>query len=293
MKSDPSLTIVRPCLYLVATPIGNLGDFTHRAVTILRGVDLICAEDTRTSQRLLDHYAIENALESLHDSNEEVRVARILHRVISGPMAVAVISDAGTPLVSDPGYRLAKAMHVAGIPVRSIPGPSALLAGLTISGLAVDRFSFEGFLPTRRMGRIARLKELIDEPRSMVFFEAPHRIRETVDDMVVVFSPLRAAFVGRELTKKFETHYRGTLREIADAIATDPNAIRGEFVIVVEGSAVARIDKTLAARLLRELTGHVSRRDAVEIVAAATELPRNVVYELVVKLGLPSDQQET
>lgn len=285
MKSDQSLVIERPCLYLVATPIGNLGDITHRALAVLTQVDLICAEDTRTSSRLLDHYAISNAVESLHEKNEDARTAIILKRLQHGPAAVAIISDAGTPLVSDPGYRLVRAAHAAGIPVRSVPGPSAVLAALTLSGLPVDRFVFDGFLPARHAARIQRLKEMANESRTSIFFEAPHRIFATLNDMVEVFGPQRAAFVGRELTKRFETHYRGTLSEIISAFGADSNANRGEFVIVVDARPGPALDTTLAARLLGELIKHLSNRDAVEIVSAVTDTPRNLVYALALERG--------
>ncbi len=283
MKNDPGAIIERPCLYLVATPIGNLGDITYRAIATLQNVDLICAEDTRTSQRLLDHYSIANMLESLHDKNEESKIASLIDRIISGPAAVALISDAGTPMVSDPGFRLTRAAHAAGIAVRAIPGPSAVLTALIVSGLPTDRFSFEGFLPARHAARSHRLQALADELSTQVFFEAPHRIKETLDDMANVFGFDRDAFVGRELTKQFETHYRGTLRDIISALSSDPNGTRGEFVIAVAGSPQGRMDSTLTVRLLKELSGRVSRRDAVDIVVAATELPRNVIYDLALK----------
>ncbi|MGH8598975.1 MAG: 16S rRNA (cytidine(1402)-2'-O)-methyltransferase, partial [Gammaproteobacteria bacterium] len=182
MSSEHDQSIERPCLYLVATPIGNLGDITQRALAVLRGVDFVCAEDTRTSMRLLDHYAIARPMESLHERNEGARTTAIIDRILRQREAVAVISDAGTPLISDPGYRLSRAAHASGIPVRSVPGASAALAGLTVSGMPVDRFTFEGFLPTRHAARIKRLSELSNATQTLIFFEAPHRINAALHD---------------------------------------------------------------------------------------------------------------
>ena len=283
-----SVAIERPCLYLVATPIGNLGDITLRALRILEQVDLVLAEDTRTSLKLLDRFGLHRPLESLHQQNEVQRTASLTQRLRDGPSAMALISDAGTPLVSDPGFLLVQACHLAGIPVRYIPGASAVLGALTVSGLPCDRFAFEGFLPNRQAARRTRLEALEHAPHTLVFFEAPHRIRETVSDMCLVFGEARAACVVRELTKLHETLYRGSLREIATALDGDINATRGEIAIVVGPDTDSSPDAVLATRLLKTLLPRLSHRDAVEAVSEATSYPRNLIYALALEMKATS-----
>ena len=279
-----SVTIERPCLYLVATPIGNLGDITLRALRILEQVDAILAEDTRTSVRLLDRYAINRPLEALHQQNETLRAAQIVERLSEGPEALALISDAGTPLVSDPGYIIARACHSHGIPVRYVPGASAVLGALVVSGLPCDRFTFEGFLPPRQAARCTRLAELKDEPRTLICFEAPHRVRETLADMQDVLGSRREVCVVRELTKLYETTYRGSVAEVLDAVAADENASRGEIVIVVGPDEHATHNAEVPTKLLKSLLTRVSQKDAVEAVTEATGYPRNLLYALALEL---------
>lgn len=279
-----SVTIERPCLYLVATPIGNLGDITLRALHILAQVDVVLAEDTRTSIKLLDRYGISRPLESLHQHNEGARALQIVERIKAGPSAIALVSDAGTPLVSDPGYPVVRTCQNAGIPVRYIPGASAVLGALVVSGLPCDRFAFEGFLPTRQAARCARLNALKGEQRTLVYFEAPHRIRDTLADMRTVFGAPRAVCVVRELTKLHETAYRGNFDQVLSAMDADANATRGEFVIVVGADEQLGTDAETPTKLLSLLITRLSRSDAVEVVSEATGYPRNLLYALALEM---------
>ncbi|HLP31614.1 MAG TPA: 16S rRNA (cytidine(1402)-2'-O)-methyltransferase, partial [Geothrix sp.] len=222
-------------LYVVATPIGNLADWSPRAREVLESVDLIAAEDTRHSGVLLKHFGIDRPLLALHEHNERDVVPELVARMAAGAR-VAQISDAGTPLVSDPGFHLVRAAQEAGITVVPVPGPSAVLAALAAAGLPTDRFVFEGFLPPKEGARRQRLEAMKDEPRTQVYFEAPHRVEETLGDLVRVFGADREAVVARELTKTFETIRRGTLAELAAWVAEDANQRRGEIVLVVAGA---------------------------------------------------------
>lgn len=243
-------------LYVVATPIGNLGDVSARAREILAGASVVAAEDTRHSGRLLRELGLERPLVSLHEHNERGRVAELVGR-LQGGESVALVSDAGTPLVSDPGYLLVAAAVEAGIAVAPVPGPSAAIAALSASGLPCDRFCFEGFLPARAAARRQRLAELAAEARTLVLYEAPHRIAECLADLAAACGPGRRACVARELTKKFETFYRGTLGELAARAGSDADMARGESVVIVEGAppaepGAAELDNMLAV-LLRHL----------------------------------------
>ena len=220
-------------LYLVPTPIGNLEDITYRAVRTLREVDLIACEDTRTSGVLLDHYDIDTATTSYHDHNEREKTPELLTRMRAG-RDVALVSDAGAPGISDPGFYLTRACWEEGIEVEALPGPTALIPALTASGLPSDRFVFEGFLPKKK-GRQTRLRELATEPRTLVIYEAPYRLLRTLDDLIEHFGPERPASVARELTKKYEEIERGTLTEVRSYFAAY-ETLRGECVIVVHGA---------------------------------------------------------
>jgi 16S rRNA (cytidine1402-2'-O)-methyltransferase len=220
-------------LYLVPTPIGNLEDITYRAVRRLREVDLIACEDTRTSQVLLDHYDIDTPTTSYHDHNERDKAPELLTRMRAG-RDIALISDAGSPGISDPGFYLTRACWEEGIEVEALPGPTALIPALTASGLPSDRFVFEGFLPKKK-GRQTRLTELATDPRTLVLYEAPYRLLRTLDDLIDHFGADRPAAVARELTKKFEEVERGTLTDVRAYFAAYEK-IRGECVIVVDGA---------------------------------------------------------
>ncbi len=283
VSSDPpNLSIERPALYVVATPIGNLSDISFHAVAVLAAVDLLLVEDTRIARRLLQRYAIDAPTQVLHDHNERELSAAIVRRAREEQLAIALISDAGTPLVSDPGYRLVTAAIEGGVTVRTVPGASAVTAALSIAGLATDRFAFEGFLPARAGARSARLKALAAEPRTLIFYEAPHRILATIDDMRAAFGATRRVAVARELTKLHETVYRGSFASVAASMAADPNATRGEFVVIVEGAPASDASEAEIAALamVEVLSRYVSRGDAVKAAAEISGVKRNTLYRL-------------
>jgi 16S rRNA (cytidine1402-2'-O)-methyltransferase len=242
--THPPLTIK---LYLVATPIGNLGDITKRAVEVLQAADVICAEDTRRARILLHHYGIAHKPVSYRDENAE-RMAPQIARWIAEGKSVALISDAGTPGISDPGFRAVRAVREAGLPVEIIPGATSVTTALLLSGLGVDRFTFEGFLPIRK-GRKTRLEELSREPRTMIIFEGPHKLAGTLEDLKSFLGSDRRASVVREMTKIYEEVRGGTLQELADHYAT--HQVKGEIVVVVEGAEAE------AKRLKKEYSNHV------------------------------------
>src|SRR4051812_8682095 len=223
-------------LAVISTPIGNLGDLSPRARDELASAELIAAEDTRRTGQLLTTLGLARPLVSLHEHNETERIDELMTKLRAGAR-IALVSDAGTPLLSDPGFELVRRVSSEGMSVVAVPGPSAITAALSIAGLPTERFSFEGFLPARLAERRARLKELATETRTQVFFEAPHRIAESLEDMSAAFGTSRRAAVARELTKVFETVYRGTLAELAVAARRDSNFTRGEITVVVEGAA--------------------------------------------------------
>lgn len=228
-------------LDVVATPIGNLADLSARAREALAAADLVAAEDTRHTGALLHLLGIHARLRSLHEYNEEARVQALLDEMRAGAV-VALVSDAGTPLLSDPGYALVRAACAAGIPVRAVPGPSALTAALSIAGLPTDRFVFEGFLPARAAARRTRLAGLAAETRTLVFFEAPHRIGATLRDLAALLGSGRRAVIARELTKLHEHVHRGTLEELLRALDADSNIARGEITLIVEGALAPTIE---------------------------------------------------
>jgi 16S rRNA (cytidine1402-2'-O)-methyltransferase len=268
-------------LYVVATPIGNLEDISYRAVRILSEADVIAAEDTRHSRVLLSHYNISTSMLALHEHNESQLEDRILERLGRGEM-VALISDAGTPLISDPGYRLVCAAREAGLPVYSVPGPSAVTAALSIAGLPPDRFAFEGFLPSKSTARKKKLAELRNETRTLVFFESSHRIKASIDDMTNVFGGQRLAAVCRELTKKFETVIRAPLAEIGIQLAEDKNQSRGEFVIVMGGYQGSESESLVIARKTAiALLEYLPASQAARVAAKLHDVPRRKVYELL------------
>ncbi|HEY2675610.1 MAG TPA: 16S rRNA (cytidine(1402)-2'-O)-methyltransferase [Steroidobacteraceae bacterium] len=262
-------------LFVVATPIGNLGDLSTRARDTLQSCGLIAAEDTRHTGILLKHFGIKTPQVSLHDHNERLRATEIIELLRSGK-SVALVSDAGTPAISDPGFELVRAAASAGIQVSAIPGPCAAIAALSIGAQPTDRFCFEGFLPARGAARRARLDSLRLEPRTLVFYESPHRVRETLEDCAEVFGEGRAATVVRETTKLHETTYRGSLKELSDIAKTDADFNRGEIVLLIAGAEPpaateteeqAALDKVLAA-LLAELPLKQAARLAAQITGA-------------------------
>jgi 16S rRNA (cytidine1402-2'-O)-methyltransferase len=263
-------------LHIVATPIGNLEDISQRAVSLLAYADCIAAEDTRHTRTLLARYGIDTPLLALHEHNEEQVTPRLLARLDAGE-TIALVSDAGTPLISDPGYRLVRAAGEKGLPVYAVPGPSALTAALSVAGLASDRFVFEGFLPARPAGRRKRLKTFRDESRTMVFFESSHRIRKCLEDMRDVFGPLRRAVICRELTKRFETVLRADLDGLCAQLDGDPNQSRGEFVVLVEGNTEAG-GSVEGLELARALLEYLPASQAARIAAKITGASRRELY---------------
>lgn len=272
-------------LHVVATPIGNLEDLSARAQQLLARADLVAAEDTRHTLQLLGAHGIQARLLSVHEHNEAQRVQEILQALASGA-TVALVSDAGTPLVSDPGLRIVQAAIGAGFEVRTVPGPCAAIAALSIAGLETERFAFEGFLPARSAARRARLAVLRTDPRTLICYEAPHRLRETLEDLSAVFGPARRAVVARELTKMFETAYRGTLAELVERARTDADLQRGEIVIIVEGAPPAgEADEPEIERVLAVLLAQLSVSQSADLAAALTGASRNTTYRLALKLS--------
>ena len=268
-------------LYVVATPIGNLEDISYRAVRVLSEVDLIAAEDTRHSLVLLAHYNITTPMQAFHEHNEAQFEGRMLERIADG-QAIALISDAGTPLISDPGFRLVRAAREAGLPVHVVPGPSAITAALSVAGLPPDRFVFEGFLPVKTAARKKKLQALCHETRTLVFFESSHRIEAAIADMTEVFGGQRLVAICRELTKKFETVLRLPLAELAIELAKDANQSRGEFVVVVDGHAESE-DEALsnAHKMAQALLEYMPASQAARVAAQLNDVPRRSVYELL------------
>ena len=248
-------------LYVVATPIGNLSDLSPRAVATLKNCDLIAAEDTRHTGILLKHFQIGTPQLSLHDHNEGARAVELIALLREGK-SVALVSDAGTPAISDPGFELVRAVAATGMNVVAIPGPCAAIAALSIGALPTDRFCFEGFLPARGAARKLRLKALETEPRTLVIYESPHRVRETLEDCVTAFGEARAATVVREATKLHETTYRGSLRELLDKSSADADFSRGEIVLLIGGASQAESadgDAAAKSRLDKVLDRAVGR----------------------------------
>jgi 16S rRNA (cytidine1402-2'-O)-methyltransferase len=267
-------------LYVVATPIGNLGDMTVRAVTTLARADAILCEDTRVSRTLLDRYAIERPLRAFHEHNEETEQARVLAEIASG-QAIALTSDAGTPLLSDPGFKLVRAAIAAGHPVTALPGPSAILTGLALSGLPTDSFFFGGFLPNKQAARRTRLEALSAIPGSIVLFEAPSRIADTLADVAAVLGD-REVVVARELTKRFEEVRRGLAPVLASEFAAAP--VKGEIVLVIAPSPPREASDAEIEAALRTALATFSLRDAVRLVTDDLGAPRTRVYQIGLRL---------
>ena len=274
--------VERGTLYVVATPIGNLADLSPRAQAVLGAVDLILAEDTRHSRRMLTHFGIHTPLLAYHDHNERRLCAGLAERLALGE-SMALISDSGTPLLCDPGFHLLETVHGAGLRVISIPGPSALVAALAVSGLPVERFAFEGFLPPKREARRKRLAALSRERRTLVFYEAPHRVLETLEDLSSLFGPDRPAAIAREITKLHEETHRATLAGLLAWLRERPERGQGEFVIVV-APALADDDEESERRLLTILLGYLTPSQAAAAASAISGHGRNGLYRLALAL---------
>jgi len=272
-------------LYIVATPIGNLGDISARALEVLEAVSLIAAEDTRHSKKLLAHYGIGTGLLAVHEHNERDVTDRLLRKLSAGE-DIALVSDAGTPLISDPGFYLVRAVRQAGLPVVPVPGPSALIAALSVAGLPTDRFVFAGFLPAKQTARRQRLQELATEAATLVFYESSHRIVACLADMAACLEGEREATLARELTKTFETVLTGTLAGLLEQLQGDSNQQKGEFVVMVHGAPprdAAAIDAA-SEQVLAVLLSELPLKQAAALAAKITGLSKNVLYEQGLKL---------
>lgn len=272
-------------LFIVATPIGNLGDFTLRALETLKKVDLIAAEDTRHSKKLLEHYGITTPTISLHNYNETKRCQFILNQLEQGKN-IALITDAGTPLISDPGYHLVKTIQKNNLRIIPIPGACAAITALSASGLPTDKFIFEGFLPPKTKQQLERLQELAVETRTMVFYESPHRLLVTINNMRIAFGDDRIAVLAKELTKTFETIYSNTLFELQNWLTEKSVRQKGEFVILISGTTK---DKNVgvnseALRILSLLAKDLSHKQAVILTAKITGISKNMLYKIACSL---------
>jgi 16S rRNA (cytidine1402-2'-O)-methyltransferase len=275
---------VRPGhLYVVATPIGNLGDLSPRALKVLDSVDLIAAEDTRVTGALLAHFGVRKKMLSLHDHNEGEATAEVIG-LLRKDRSIALVSDAGTPLVSDPGFSLVREARAFGFPVIAVPGPSAALAALSIAGLPTDCFLFAGFLPVKEESRRHRLAELAAETRTVILYESTHRIAETLQALAQVLGERRVC-VARELTKLFEESHTAAARELPAWLRADENRQRGEFVLVLEGADAAATAPQEAERILKTLLKELGASKAAKLAAELTGLPRKQLYAIAVRLG--------
>ena len=272
---------VAGCLYVVATPIGHLDDLSPRAANVLAEVDLIAAEDTRHTQQLLAAKGLRRPLLALHDHNEAQQVEQLLARLRAGEH-LALVSDAGTPLISDPGFRLVRAAREAGFKVSPIPGACAAIAALSVAGLASDRFVFEGFLPAKYSARRERLQALQDESRTLLFYESSHRIEECLADMAAELGATRQAVLARELTKLFETVLSGSLEALCAQLAADANQRKGEFVVVVQGASENTDARLLEGqRVFALLREHLPASKAAKLAAEISGAPRKALYSAV------------
>jgi 16S rRNA (cytidine1402-2'-O)-methyltransferase len=272
-------------LYIVATPIGNLQDMSPRAIQTLKSVDCIAAEDTRHSAPLLQHFMINTATLALHEHNERDRTVKLLERLQQGD-SIALISDAGTPLINDPGYFLVREARKVGIRIVPIPGPSAVIAALSVSGLPTDKFCYEGFLPAKSKHRLQQLELLQYETRTIIFYEAPHRVLESLQDMLQVFGSEREVVIARELTKLYETIHSAILGELVEWVKQDENQQRGEIVLMVKG---AEINKTEAdaisiEHILKTLLAELPLKQAVELATKIANKRKNEVYQKALQL---------
>lgn len=276
--SHPGTARAPGTLHVVATPIGNLGDLSARALETLKSVDAVCAEDTRHTRQLLAHFGLERPLIALHEHNEDAQATQLVSRLRAGD-SLALVSDAGTPLVSDPGFRLVRAARAAGLRVSPVPGACAAITALSVAGMPSDRFVFEGFLPAKASARRERLSRLAGEVRTLIFYESAHRIEESLEDLANAFGEQRRAAIARELTKLFETVLDGSLGELRERVAADPNQRKGEFVVIVEGAG-EDADASIAEgrRLYAKLTEYLKPSQAAKLAAELSGAPRKALY---------------
>lgn len=273
------------CLYLVATPIGNLADITLRALEVLKTVDLVAAEDTRHSQILLHFYGIKTPMISLHEHNEQQRINDLLPKLQSGKN-IALITDAGTPLISDPGFRLVQTLLQANIAVTAIPGPCAAIDGLILSGISAERFLFEGFLPAKGSARAHRLAELSQQTATVILYEAPHRLIHLLKELIEVCGAERVATLTRELTKTFETIRQSNLKELLSWVEADVNQRKGEIVLILSGKQkqAEAVRQEEIAKVLKILLAELPLKQAVSLASQITQAKRNFVYSLALAL---------
>jgi 16S rRNA (cytidine1402-2'-O)-methyltransferase len=284
MNQHDRAVISASTLYVVPTPIGNLGDITHRALEVLKGVDLIAAEDTRHTGLLLQHFAINARLFALHDHNEQQKADHLLAKLQEG-QSIALVSDAGTPLINDPGYHLVRRCREAGIRIVPLPGACAAITALSAAGLASDRFCYEGFLPAKTKGRKDTLQVLIEEPRTLIFYESTHRLLESLQDMVTVLGPQRYVVLARELTKTWESIHGAPVGELLVWVQAEETRRRGEMVLIVEGHKV-QADDVLPAAALRTLTllqKELPLKKAAALAAEIHGVKKNALYKYVLE----------
>lgn len=270
-------------LYIVATPIGNLSDMTAHAIDCLKTVDIIACEDTRTSGKLLNHFNIPTKTWAYHDHNAELQTPKFIE-VLQQGKNIALISDAGTPLISDPGFRLVRACHQAGIKVSPVVGASAAIAALSVAGLPSDKFYFYGFLPAKTAGRQSELAKIKDVSATLIFYEAPHRIVDCIDDMIAVLGGEREVTFCREITKTFETIYPSTLSELKGFVESDSNQQKGEMVLVVAGASESNNDENKFDDLLKRLLQDLSVKKAAQLASDITGAKKNALYDRALQL---------
>ncbi|WP_154124521.1 16S rRNA (cytidine(1402)-2'-O)-methyltransferase [Grimontia hollisae] len=279
MTDETSTMVDVSTLYIVPTPIGNLGDITQRALEILQQVDIIAAEDTRHTGKLLSHFGITTRTFALHDHNEQQKADFLIEKLVAG-QSIALVSDAGTPLISDPGYHLVTRCRQAGVKVVPLPGPCAVITALSASGLPSDRFSFEGFLPPKSKGRRDKFAEIAADPRTLIFYESPHRILDTLDDMLAVLGSERQVVLARELTKTYETIHGAPLGELIEWLHQDSNRIRGEMVLLVAGYRSEKEDLPLdAIKVVTLLAKELPLKKASAIAAELYGVKKNALYK--------------
>ncbi|WP_159655058.1 16S rRNA (cytidine(1402)-2'-O)-methyltransferase [Vibrio atypicus] len=280
MTDNKTLPTEVPTLYIVPTPIGNLGDITQRAIDVLSSVDLIAAEDTRHTGKLLSHFSIQTKTFALHDHNEQQKAQVLVEKLMAGH-SIALVSDAGTPLISDPGYHLVTKCRQAGVKVVPLPGACAVITALSASGLPSDRFSFEGFLPAKSKGRKDKFLEIAKVERTCIFYESPHRIVDSLEDMLEILGPDREVVLARELTKTFETIQGMPLGELVEWVKSDSNQQRGEMALLIHGDRTSSDDSIPdeATRTLTILTKELPLKKAAAMAAEIYNLKKNALYK--------------
>ena len=277
------MSIVKGALYIVATPIGNLEDLSPRAKAVLKNVDLIVAEDTRHSKPMLNQFGIETKVRAYHDHNERIQTPVLIEQLQAG-MSIALISDAGTPLICDPGYHLLLAAHAEKIKVIPVPGPSALISALSVAGFSSEKFVFEGYLPARKTARRQRLQQLKGETRTLVFYEAPHRILASIEDAIICYGDERQAVIAKEISKRHENIQRGRLSGLLAWLHSDKDLSKGEFVVVIQGDKTSQFDTQEASRILKILLADHSVKQAARLTGEIMQGNRNDIYKLAMDL---------